>query len=134
MDSTPDARTPDAERPEALLPRKRTAAWRGFRQVCPNCEDAPLFRAYLKQVEHCPSCGAEWGDIRADDGPAWATMLVVGHVLAAVFHIFIFRLGLSTWGAIGALCLVATVMSLWLLPRMKGVFIGFIWASGALTS
>ena len=129
-----DNATPDADRPEALLPPKRVAAWRGLRMTCPNCEEAGLFRAYLKQVESCPSCGAEWGEIRADDGPAWATMLVVGHVLAAVFHIFIFRLGLSTWGAIAGLCAIAVVMSLWLLPRMKGLFIGFIWASGALTS
>ena len=113
------------------MPSKRLAAWRGFRGLCPNCGRARLFRAYLKPVEACPSCGKAWARIRADDGPAWATMMVVGHVLALAFHIFIFRLELSVAAGIAALCAVAIAMSLALLPRMKGVFVAWIWRVGA---
>jgi len=116
------------------MPDKRTAVWRGFKGQCPRCGEAKLFRAYLKQVDHCSNCTYPWGKIRADDGPAWATMLVVGHVLALVFHIVIFRMGLSTWGAIGVLCGIAFIASLILLPRMKGLFIGWIWRTGSLMS
>ena len=116
------------------MPSKRDAAWRGFKGVCPKCGEAKLFRAYLKQVDHCPSCGAAWGEVRADDAPAWATMLVVGHVLALAFHVFIFRLNLGVWAGIAALCTVVTVMSLLLLPRMKGFFIAWIWRTGSLQS
>ena len=122
----------DTYPPDALP--KRTAVWRGFKGECPRCGEAPLFRAYLKPVAACSSCGAAWEEVRADDGPAWATMLVVGHVVAAVFHIVIFRLDLSTWAAIGVLCAIATVASLLLLPRMKGLLIGWIWRTGSLTS
>ena len=127
------ANTPanDATEADFDLP-KRTAAWWGFRGVCPRCGEAPLFRAYLKPVKACSHCGAHWELIRADDGPAWATMLVVGHVLALFFHIFIFRMNLSTGGAILALCAVATVMTLLLLPRMKGLIIAWIWRTGSL--
>jgi len=118
----------------STLPLKRTAVLRGLRMQCPACGEAPLFRAFLKQVDTCPSCGTEWQHIRADDGPAWATMMVVGHVLALVFHIVIFRMDLSTWAAIGILCAVATLFSLAILQPMKGLFIGWIWRTGALTS
>ena len=111
---------------------KRQAALRGFLGKCPRCDEAKLFRAYLKQVEACPSCGAAWGQVRADDGPAWGTMMVVGHVIALVFHIVIFRMGLEPMAAVGVLCAVATVATLLLLPRMKGLFIGWIWRTGSL--
>ncbi len=122
--------------PDAVIqPRlKWRASKRGFKRTCPKCANAPLFRAYLKSVEHCASCGEPWSEIRADDGPAWATMLVVGHVVAPLFPFVIFAEGMSDWAAISILCAVALLLSLWTLPRMKGLFIGFIWASGALTS
>ena len=119
---------------EGEMPLKRTAVWRGFRRTCPRCGEAPLFAGYLRQVEDCAHCHYPWSTIRADDGPAWGTMLVVGHVLALVFHIVIFRMDLSTWGAIAVLCAVATVASLLLLPRMKGLFIAWIWRTGSLMS
>lgn len=113
---------------------KWLATKRGFKRTCPNCAQAPLFRTYLKSVDRCQSCGEDWGQVRADDGPAWATMLVVGHMIAPLFPFIIFADGLPSWAAIAILCSLALVLSLWLLPRMKGVFIGFIWATGALTS
>jgi len=113
---------------------KWLASKRGFKRTCPNCASAPLFKTYLKSVDRCDTCGEDWGDVRADDGPAWATMLVVGHVVAPLFPFVIFSKDLSDWAAILILCTVATLLSLWILPKMKGLFIGFIWASGAPTS
>ena len=51
---------------------------RGLRQCCPACGRGKLFRTYLKQVDTCEVCGAPLGDIRADDGPAWLTVLTLG--------------------------------------------------------
>lgn len=106
----------------------------GLKGKCPNCGEAKLFRAYLKQVDSCSSCGEDWGKVRADDGPAWATMLVVGHLLAPFFHFLAFKSDLPTWMPTTILLVAATVLSLVILPLMKGLFIGFIWASGAPTS
>src|SRR5471032_3650243 len=49
---------------------------------CPNCGEGRLFASYLKPVERCSVCGEPLGHIRADDGPAWLTILLVGHILA----------------------------------------------------
>lgn len=75
-----------------------------------------------------------WENVRADDGPAWLTMLVVGHILAPFFHLFIFRSNLPTWMTITALCLLAILLTLWILPRSKGAFMGLIWITKAPTS
>ena len=106
----------------------------GMKKKCPKCGDAPLFRAYLKQVEECANCGHDWGSVRADDGPAWATMLVVGHLLAPFFHYLIFKADIPPWAPALILCLLAIVMCLYLLPRMKGLFIALIWSTDAPTS
>lgn len=113
---------------------KKTVMLRGFRMRCPNCNAAPLFRAYLKPVQSCASCGENWSQVRADDGPAWATMLVVLHVLAPVFHILVFKTDLPFWGPYIILTSLGIGLSLALLPRFKGLFIGLIWVTGAPTS
>lgn len=114
--------------------KKRTAMLRGFKGQCPKCNQAALFRAYLKPVNHCCHCEMEWAEVRADDGPAWATMLVVGHLLAPFFHFLIFKADLPSWAPSLILCSLAVIMSLYLLPKMKGLFIGLVWVTGAPTS
>lgn len=116
------------------LMSKRTAAVRGLKLRCPNCESAPLFQAYLKPAESCAHCGADWSKVRADDGPAWATMLVVLHMLAPLFHYLTFKSGLPSNAPVLILSILAVALCLILLPRMKGLFIGLIWATGAPTS
>ena len=32
---------------------------RGFKQRCPACGEAPLYRAYLKPHDTCPACGED---------------------------------------------------------------------------
>ncbi|NNE57333.1 MAG: DUF983 domain-containing protein [Hellea sp.] len=113
---------------------KKIAIWRGLRSRCPSCGQASLYRAYLKPVDECPSCGVTWSDVRADDGPAWATMLVVLHGLAPLFHLVAFGEHMSMWKGICLLSVIAVIMCLWLLPRMKGLFIAIIWSTGAPTS
>jgi len=115
-------------------PRTKTAIWRGVKGECPKCGDAKLFRAYLKQVDECPSCGHDWINVHADDGPAWATMLIVGHLLAPFFHFLIFKSSLPNWAPATILCVLAIVLCLTILPRTKGGFIGLIWAKDVPTS
>jgi uncharacterized protein (DUF983 family) len=98
---------------------------------CPKCGKGNLFARYLKQVDHCEDCGEQFGHIRADDGPAWLTIIVVGHVLAPIW---LWVLPGSTWPEWFAMTFWATlslVMLLVLLPRAKGLFIGLIWRNQA---
>ncbi|QEW19114.1 hypothetical protein LA6_001295 [Marinibacterium anthonyi] len=101
---------------------------KGWRCKCPACGSGPLMRGYLTVTPVCPVCREELHHQRADDGPAYLTILVVGHLMApallAVFEIWRPEpLVLFTIFAIGCVAL-----SLYLLPRLKGAMIGFQWA------
>ncbi|WP_373355580.1 DUF983 domain-containing protein [Pseudoroseicyclus sp. CXY001] len=106
----------------------KPAILRGLKERCPNCGEGKLFYKYLKVNDSCPHCGEELHHHRADDGPAYLTILIVAHVVGFLLH--------ATFGylkddpLILALLLsaVAVIASLVLLPRMKGFMIGYQWA------
>ena len=107
---------------------------RALRGHCPKCGDAKLFKSYLKQVETCPACGEAWSEVRADDGPAWLTILIVGHLLAPFVLPIAMEDRLPVWLLVLALALFSAALCLLLLPRCKGVFIAMIWALRANSS
>ncbi len=119
-------------------PGERRRLWasvrRALRGHCPKCGDAKLFKSYLKQVEVCPACGEPWSEVRADDGPAWLTILIVGHLLAPVMLPVAMEDRLPLWLLLLALSAVSAALCLLLLPRCKGVFIAMIWALRANSS
>lgn len=101
---------------------------RGFRRRCPQCGEGIMFASYLKVADKCPVCSEELHHHRADDGPAYLTILVVGHLMAPLIHIAFtkFRpdpMVLATVFTIGCVAL-----SLYLLPRMKGLVVGIQWS------
>lgn len=108
----------------ALWPALR----RGFRRKCPNCGNGPLLKSYLKVRDTCTVCREDYSHNRADDGPAYLTILIVGHLMAPLL-LFAFEtwrpepLVLFTIFAIGTVTL-----SLYLLPRLKGAIVAFQWA------
>ncbi|HUO93941.1 MAG TPA: DUF983 domain-containing protein [Rhizomicrobium sp.] len=106
----------------------RLAARRGAFFRCPNCGKGHLFRSYLKPVETCAHCGEQLGYIRADDGPTWLTVLIVGHVVVALALISVASTNWSTWFSVTFFSVLAVVMSLAMLPSAKGIFIGIIWS------
>ncbi len=120
---------------EITEPRsKKTAILNGLKGKCPRCGSAPLFRSYLKPVDHCACCDANWINVRADDAPAWATMLIVGHLLAPLFHYLAFNKALPIWAPGLILVAAGVILSLIILPRAKGGFMGLIWAGQIPTS
>ncbi len=103
---------------------------RGLMGRCPNCGEGRLFRAYLKVVDNCSVCGEELKHQRADDAPAYITILIVGHfVIAGVLaeDELYPTLNMALVGIVWSLAAVAA--SLALLPRIKGALIGFQWAA-----
>lgn len=101
---------------------------RGFSQRCPHCARAPLFHRYLKVTPSCPACGHDNGQYPADDGPAYFTILLVGHLLIAPMVALPFFLDLPVAWTLAATLPLVTVITLWLLPRIKGAVIGLHWA------
>jgi len=106
----------------------RPALWRGFRRKCPNCGEGAVLHSYLKVNDSCPVCKEAFHHHRADDGPAYLTILIVGHLMGPLLLVVFeaFRpepMVLFSIFAVGCLTL-----SLYLLPRLKGAVVAFQWA------
>ncbi|WP_116082567.1 DUF983 domain-containing protein [Tropicimonas sp. IMCC34011] len=101
---------------------------RGFRQRCPNCGEGKILFKYLKVRPACPVCGEDLSHQRADDGPAYVTILLVGHILGVVIHLVWVHLRPSPLMMALTLSAGVIVLSLWLLPRIKGAFVGLQWS------
>lgn len=111
-----------AERP--LMP----ALAQGLLKRCPNCGEGRILHRYLKVVDRCAHCGEDFTHQRADDGPAYLTILVVGKVV-------IFFLSL-TWEFMRpsplmlalSMSAIAIAVALYCLPRFKGMIVAWQWA------
>ena len=107
----------------------KTAVWRGWRCKCPNCGDGPMLRAYIKVRDECPECGEQLYHHRADDGPPYLTLLIVGHLIAPLM-IWVFNAyEPSPYVFMAIFMTAAVVLSLFFLPRLKGVLIAIQWAT-----
>lgn len=100
----------------------------GFACRCPNCGAGPMLQSYLKVRDHCPVCGEAFMHHRADDGPAYLTILIVGHLMAPlIYWVFVeFRpdpMVMATMFTIGT-----GALALFLLPRLKGALVALQWA------
>lgn len=86
-------------------------------------------KSYLKVRDACPVCSHEYGaHHKADDGPAYLTILIVGHLMAPtiIWAFTTFRpdpMILATTFSVGCVAL-----SLYLLPRLKGAIVALQWA------
>ncbi|WP_316353719.1 DUF983 domain-containing protein [Candidatus Trichorickettsia mobilis] len=94
---------------------------------CPSCGKGRLFTTYLKQVEHCMSCNECFGRIKADDGPAWLTIFMVGHILIPILLTVAPRTTWPEWVSMIVWPGLALILAIIILPRAKGLFIAIIW-------
>lgn len=104
----------------------QTSILRGLRCHCPACGRGRLYKTYLSPFETCELCHARIGDIRADDGPSWLTILLLGPILV-LLALYISRAGLSPLISYPLLLAVVLVSVIGALPRVKGGFIGALW-------
>jgi uncharacterized protein (DUF983 family) len=111
-----------------------TALKRGLKGRCPVCGEGALFWRYLKVEPACPACGHDLAQYPADDGPAYFTILIVGHLIVAPILLFPFIWQAPLWLVIPATLLPLAGLTLLLLPRIKGAFIGGLYVLGVKES
>lgn len=106
----------------------KPAVMRGLRLRCPSCGDGMMFDGYLKVANTCPVCQEELHHHRADDGPAYLTILVVGHIIGFAIHFMWVQFRPDPLVMASTLTVLAVGLSLYLLPRLKGMVVGIQWA------
>ena len=105
--------------------------WRGIQKRCPKCGIGAVLTGYLKPASSCSHCGEDFSHVSADDGPAWLTLLIVGHAIVPLMLVFGRDNAIPAWFSITSLTLITLVGVYFILPRAKGAFIALIWVTGA---
>ncbi len=100
---------------------------RGLRRKCPHCGIGRAFDGYLKQTDTCDHCGEDIGRIRAEDGPAWLTIIVVGHLLAIPMAEAYLSYGMSAETGMILWPTLAMIMTFGFMPLIKGMWLALIW-------
>ena len=129
FDGAPES-LPGTAPPDPVVEER--AVWpalrRGWRRRCPNCGAGPMLKGYLTVRDTCPVCGAALHHHRADDGPAYITILVVGHLLAPALHWAFVTFRPDPMILATVFTVLCTGLCLFLLPRIKGMIVAFQWA------
>ncbi len=107
----------------------KTIFQRGLAMRCPQCGEGRVLKKYISPEESCSACGEDFTRLKADDGPAWLTILIVGHISIPLL------LSLEQGGHLEGMWVLPAViagtiaLSLALLPVTKGIFIAALWLS-----
>jgi len=101
---------------------------RGLTRRCPACGQGHAFTSYLKLVDTCASCGTSLGHIRADDMPPYVTIFIVGHIVVPLALTVMRHWDMALWFEMTLWPLLALVLTLALLPFVKGGCVGAMWA------
>ena len=108
----------------------REALKRGVRCKCPKCGEGSIFNGYLKVRSECEVCGLDLTPQRADDGPAYVTILVVGHLMGFALPVFFESFRDNPLLVACLLSAASIALALLMLPPVKGMFVAFQWAKG----
>lgn len=100
----------------------------GLMRCCPRCGTGRLYRAYLKINPTCEQCGLDLETFRADDAPAYFTIVVVGHIVVPAMLILEQAMAPPSWVHWSLWLPLTLALSLGLLPRIKGAVMGVNWA------
>lgn len=112
------------------LPR---SVFRGLKGRCPACGRGRLFWKYLKVESRCEACDHDLAQYPADDGPAYLTILLTGHLVVAPMLFF----PIVWQEPAKSLPFVLTglaAFTLTVLPRVKGGWVGLMYALGVRAS
>jgi uncharacterized protein (DUF983 family) len=96
---------------------------------CPKCGSGDLFRAFVKPVDNCATCGEDITPQRADDLPAYLVVLIVGHITVGGFMATEMLTDWPGWVHLAIWIPVTVIMALALLQPIKGGVIGLQWAN-----
>jgi uncharacterized protein (DUF983 family) len=102
---------------------------RGLRGRCPHCGEGRLFRAFLKPVDHCAVCNEDYTHQRADDLPAYLSIVLVGHIVVGGFMMTDLVWTVSNWVHLAIWTPITLLLALATIQPIKGAVIGLQWAA-----
>ncbi|MFC7053005.1 DUF983 domain-containing protein [Hansschlegelia quercus] len=101
---------------------------RGAKLRCPRCGKGKIFDGYLKVHPVCAVCGEELHHQRADDAPPYIVISVVAHIVIGGLLSVETTYHPPAWVQMAIWLPATVILSLAMLPSVKGALIGLQWA------
>lgn len=101
---------------------------RGTMLKCPACGVGPLFTSYLKVADKCSHCGEALHHHRADDAPAYFTIVIIGHVIVSLVLTVEMAYSPPLWLHAAIWLPLTIVLALACLAPIKGFLVSLQWA------
>jgi len=114
---------------EIIHPLRRSV-FRGITGHCPACGQGKLFWKYLKVNGRCEVCDTDLARYPADDGPAYLTILLIGHLVVAPMLFFSIVWRSNPAYSLPIILVPLAGLTLALLPRVKGGWVGLMYSLG----
>lgn len=103
---------------------------RGLGLRCPHCGEGKLFRRFLKVSDRCEACGSDNARFPSDDAPPYLTILLAGHLILPFAMWAHEAWALGEWAVFALWLPLMGVVTLIMLPFVKGAVVGYAWATG----
>ena len=130
MSAPLDMSRPEIYQQDENAPRPaKEAILRGLSMRCPACGKGHMFYKFLKVSDHCPDCGEALHYHQADDAPPYFTIMIVGHIIVPMMLWLELEYLPPIWVHMALWPALTLLLSLWLLPRLKGGIVGWQWAA-----
>lgn len=100
---------------------------RGFSRRCPQCGRGSLFRGYVKANDNCASCSLPFDPLRTDDVAPYFTIFIVGHVIVPLILVVEQQIAPPVWIQLAVWLPATLLLTLALLPYVKGAAMAAIW-------
>ncbi len=109
--------------PETTYPVRTTGEtiMLGFKGRCPRCGRGRLFQSRLEIVDTCGVCGLVLREHDAGDGAVVPALLILGSILVGLAVWVEFKYEPAIWVHVILWGPIGTLLTLWLLPRLKGI-------------
>ena len=107
----------------------KTAMMRGALAKCPNCGQDGLFSGFLQVAASCRECIEPFHHHRADDAPAYLTILIVGHLMLPIVLGVEEAFAPAIWVHLLLWSTLIPAACLALLRPIKGGIVGMQWAA-----
>ena len=101
---------------------------RGTLMKCPACGVGALFTGYLKVADNCSHCGEALHHHRADDAPAYFTIVIIGHVIVSLVLTVEMAFRPPLWLHAAIWLPLTIVLALAVLAPIKGALVSLQWA------
>lgn len=95
---------------------------------CPACGTGPMFTRYLKVTDHCSHCGEALHHHRADDAPAYFTIVIIGHIIVSLVLAVEMAYRPPLWVHAVVWLPLTIALSLAALAPIKGFLVSLQWA------